>query len=185
MAEIWKDIRGFPGYKISSEGRVSSCKNFRGELTNKSHLLKPRTNPNGYKVVSLYNDKKPSQLSVHRLVAQTFMSIDDDSLVVDHLDDDKTNNSVDNLEWVTSKENSIRACNNGLYEPAFIETRKPVIATDLWTGETIYFKSVNDAARTLKLSAAIISRTANMICERAGHYTFEFADRDDRLLYQY
>lgn len=124
-------------------------------------------------------------MSIHRLVATAFIPTDDQSLFVDHLDGDKSNNCVDNLEWVTNKENSIRACNMGLYEPAFSATRRPIIVTDLRNGEQSYFSGVNDTARKLGFSPAIISRSANGLSEKFGHYSAEFAGFDDRLLYTY
>lgn len=149
-----------------------------------NRLLRLRTNPNGYNIVTLYDDDhRGHQLSIHRLVAQTFKPVNDDHLVVDHLDGNKTNNTVDNLEWVTSAENSRRAFDAGLYEPIFGKTRRPILVTDLRTGEQSYYISVNDAARILGFSPSIISRAANGLCETVSHYTIEFAGPEERLLY--
>lgn len=165
-------------------GRVASRKNYRGEVTDSSHILKPRVNPNGYHIVTLYDrNRKPHQIAVHRLVAEAFIPNANRILVIDHVDGNKTNNSVYNLEWVTSRENSIRAYNSGLYEPIFAKTRRPVIVTDLRNGDTTYFEGVNDAARHLRYSAAVISRVANLLQDKVGHYAVEFAGYEDRLLY--
>lgn len=182
--EIWRPIDGFDGYVVSSCGRVGSYKNSHGYITDDRHILKPRTNPNGYLMVVLYDDyRNPHQLSIHRLVAATFIPNDDESLVVDHLDGDKTNNIVSNLEWVTCRENSIRAFDAGLYEPIFEKTRRPIMVTDMRTGEQVYFRGINEAARELGFSPAIISRAANMLCEKVGYYTIEFAGREEKLLF--
>lgn len=182
--EIWRSIDGFPGYDASNKGRVRSFKNFRGDITREYHILKPRMNPNGYHIVVLYDTRhRPHQIAVHRLIASTFIPVHDDSLVVDHLDGDKTNNNVSNLEWVTGRENSLRAYNSGLYEAAFRKTRRPLLVTNLRTGEEIYFESVNEAARRLGFSPSIISRAANLLCDKVGHYQIEFAENEERLLF--
>lgn len=182
--EEWKDVNGYPGYSVSSYGRVRSIKDFHGGLNSKPHLLKQRINPNGYAIVTLYNsDNKPRQLSVHRLVAEHYIPNNDRLPFVDHLDGNKINNDVANLEWVNPSENSFRAVRNGLYEPVFRKTRKPIIVTDLRTGEETYFESVNQAARDLNVSPAIISRAANMEVEKVKHYVIEPAGPEERLLY--
>lgn len=181
--EIWKNIDGYEGYQISSYGRIRSFYDYRGHISNKSHILRPRINPNGYEVVCLYINGIPHQLSVHRLVAKTFIPNDDDTLVIDHLDMNKRNNCVDNLEWVTVKENSLRAFHAGLYENSYRVTRRPVMITDLRNGEQTYYKGLNEAAREIGYSASILSRVANMITDRVGYYAVEFADNEDRLLY--
>lgn len=181
--EVWRRIRGFPGYEVSSEGRVRSYKDSHGRVTNDWHLLKPIMNNRYYRVVLFDKDHVPCTKTIHRLVAETFMPVQDESLVVDHVDCDKTNNSLSNLEWVTCRENSVRAFDAGLYESIFEVTRRPVLVTDLWTGEELYFEGINDAARQLGYSPSILSRAANMLCDRVGHYVIEFAGPEERLLY--
>lgn len=182
--EVWRSIDGFSGYEISSYGRVIGHKNNRGIITDSEYLLKPRVNPNGYLIVVLYDENRvPHQLSVHRLVAQSFIPNHDGYPYVDHLDGNKTNNMVDNLEWVTPKENSIRAVNAGLYEPIFKITRKPVMVTNLRNGEEKYFRGVNEAARAIGYSPAIVSKVVNMLRNTIGYYAIEFAGREERLLY--
>ena len=184
MKERWSDIEGFPGYRVSSEGRVCSRKDYHGNLADDWHLLKPVQYSNGYLMVTLHDKNRQARpTSVHRLVARHFIPTDDETLVVDHLDGCKTNNRASNLEWVTGRENSIRACKAGLYEPAFIKTRRPVIITDQRNGEETYFRGVNEAARTLGFSPAVISKTANGLSDKFGHYTAEFAGREERLLH--
>lgn len=183
--ELWKNVDGYPGYQVSSMGRVRSCRDYHGKLRpHDYHMLKPRVNSNGYEIVVLYDAQhKPWQASVHRLVAMYFLPIDDLSLVVDHLDGDKQNNAATNLEWVTSRENSHRAYRAGLYENSYAITRRPVVFTDLRNGEETYFTSIHDAARKTGYSTSAISKAANVILERLGVYSVEFAGREDRLLY--
>lgn len=181
--EIWKDIDGYDGYQVSSYGNVRSFRSYNGNVIPTPHMLRPRINSNGYEIVTLYANRIPHQLSVHRLVANAFIPTDDNTLVVDHLNTNKRGNKTDNLEWVTIKENSRRAFEAGLYENSYRVTRRPVIVTDLRNGEEMYFKGLNEAARAIKYSPAILSRVANAISERVGYYKIEFADNEDRLLY--
>ena len=184
MSEKWKRVDGFPEYKVSTEGNIRSYKDSHGRAKRLSHIIKARTNPNGYRIAVLYDDQHtPHQMSVHRLVAKAFIPDFDESLVVDHLDGDKSNNSLSNLELVTGRENSRRAVKNGLYEPIFEKTRRPVVVTDLRTGSQMYFRGVNDASRAIGYSSSIISRAANMEIDKVGHYFIEFAGPEERLLY--
>ncbi len=99
MLEEWRDIEGFPGYRISNMGHVWSDKRNR-ELT--------QYNSVGYRVVHIRRSGKTFNKRVHRLVAATFIK-GDQSLHVNHIDGDKTKNSADNLAWVTRSENSLHS----------------------------------------------------------------------------
>lgn len=102
MEEIWKDISGYEGlYQVSNLGDVRSL-NYRrsGELK----LLK-QGNVHGYKRVELSKNGKKKKYWVHRLVAITFISNPNNLPMVNHKDEDKTNNNVNNLEWCDAKYN--------------------------------------------------------------------------------
>lgn len=99
MIESFKDINGFDGdYQISNLGRVKSLKK------TKSIILKPGLNKPGYKFVILTKHGVQTNHMIHRLVALHFLP-HSDKTVVNHLDENKLNNCVDNLEWCTHKEN--------------------------------------------------------------------------------
>ena len=109
--EIWKDIYGYEGlYQVSNSGRVRSLNklidDYRGKEVRliKGKVLKP-FDRNGYYVISLTKNKQRHNYSVHRLVAQAFIKNIDNKPYINHLDYDKHNNCVDNLEWCTQKEN--------------------------------------------------------------------------------
>lgn len=107
---MFKIIKGCSNYEISENGII------RNKITNK--ILKGSYRKNsGYQTVSLINDNKKAQtFFIHRLLMITFKPIKDyENFDVDHIDCNKQNNNLDNLEWVTSKKNTHRAIKNGLY----------------------------------------------------------------------
>ena len=98
MKEDWKEVVGFANYECNSSGQVRSKKT--------SKILKPSTHKKGYLQVVLYvNSKKSYTRKIHRLVALTFIDNPYDLPEVNHKDENKTNNCVDNLEWCTGSYN--------------------------------------------------------------------------------
>ena len=118
--EVWKDIEGYEGlYQVSTCGNIKSLakprKNGNGRCyIQKEKLLKQSFTSTGYKKVELYKDGKRKSFKVHRLVAIAFISNPDNKPEVNHIDGNKINNNIDNLEWVTSSENTIHAYETGL-----------------------------------------------------------------------
>lgn len=103
-----KDIIGFEDYCVTEDGRVYS------KLSNK--FLKPYRSKKGYLSVTLVKSGKKFTRRVHRLVASTFIENSDPAKIeVNHIDLDKTNNAVSNLEWVTTKENVRHAIESGVF----------------------------------------------------------------------
>lgn len=101
----WKLIEGFDGiYSVSNYGEVRNNKTGR--------LMKQRKTEKGYLRVGLTNNEKPKCMRVHRLVAQAFIPNPDDKPEVNHIDFNKENNCVNNLEWVTGKENAKHSLGN-------------------------------------------------------------------------
>ena len=113
MEEIWKDIEGYEGlYQISNLGRVKSFPR-KGTQTKKEKILKEKRDKKGYCFVSLNNvGAKPYK--IHRLVAQAFIPNLENKPQINHIDGDKTNNRIDNLEWCNNSENQIHAYKKGL-----------------------------------------------------------------------
>lgn len=101
MEEVWKTIVGFPMYQVSNLGRIKSLGNDRQR---KEKILKFGKSTNGYLQVNVGQKSK----NVHRIVALHFIENPNNFRTIDHIDSDKSNNRVDNLEWVTHRENSQR-----------------------------------------------------------------------------
>lgn len=108
--EYWKQINGFENYEVSNMGNVRS-KDFtfvrsNGRVLNrKGKVLKQTLWKDGYFVVCLQCDGKRVVRKVHRLVYDAFVGINDNTKVVDHIDHDKTNNKLENLQLVTNRYN--------------------------------------------------------------------------------
>lgn len=112
MEEVWKNIACSNGnYQISSFGNVRSV-NFN--RTRKQQILKPADNGRGYLYVCLRINKKPKNFLIHRLTASAFLIEDKNRLEVNHIDGNKLNNRVENLEWCSRSENNFHAYMIGL-----------------------------------------------------------------------
>lgn len=110
--EIWKDVIGYEGlYQVSNLGNVKSLGN---EFSRKERLLKLSFQSKGYLTVVLQKDAKRKMVLVHRLVAEHFILNIYNKPQVNHINGIKTNNRVENLEWVSHRENLDHAINNDL-----------------------------------------------------------------------
>ena len=102
MEEIWQDIEGYEGYQVSNLGRVKSLGNNK---TRKEKILKPATNKKGYQYVNLYKNGKAKTFKVHRLVYAAFNGEIPPGMEVNHINEVKTDNRLENLNLMTRKEN--------------------------------------------------------------------------------
>lgn len=101
--EIWKPIKNYENYEISNYGNVRS-NNYRSH----NKLLKRVIANTGYYVVGLYKNGNGKQFFVHRLVAEAFIPNNNNLETVNHIDENKLNNYVDNLEWCSRGENAYK-----------------------------------------------------------------------------
>lgn len=112
MKEIWKDIKGYEGkYQISNLGRVKSFPRKGARKT--EHILKPNKNHRGYLIIHLQNNYKRKGVVLHRLVAEAFIPNPNNLPQVDHIDDNKENNKVSNLQWITNYDNMRKSWETG------------------------------------------------------------------------
>ena len=110
--EIWKDVVGYEGlYQVSNLGRIRSLAKIN---KNKEKLIKQAIQNNGYVHVCLCKNKATKIKTVHRIVALAFIPNTLNKPEINHKDGNKQNNCVDNLEWVTRKENVNHAFANNL-----------------------------------------------------------------------
>lgn len=197
MSEEWRDIKGFPGYQVSDQGRVRTF--FKKKhyptgygtynyLSDTPSIMSASDDGNGYLKLMLYSkeDGKRYCKKVHRLVAEAFIEHDESDDTVDHIfsgEIGKLDNSVSNLRWVPRAENIKKAYRDGVCEDRIRRQRKPILATDLWTREEMYFPSIEIASRRLGIDRASISHVLLGDYEKTSHYTFEYLYGEDRLLY--
>ena len=101
---MWKPIPEFDNYLINKKGDIKSLYH--------NIILKPSKHTNGYRFVCLYKNGKSYRRYIHRLVGLTFLKRPNEFYEINHKDGDKTNNNVNNLEWVTKSENHIHRIYN-------------------------------------------------------------------------
>lgn len=105
MQEIWKSIQLYPEYFVSNLGRVKSTK------YKKERIIKPQLDHRGY--LNVYLNKK--RIRIHRLVAELFLDNPNKLPQVDHIDENKTNNTVHNLQWISNIDNNRKSKAKKLY----------------------------------------------------------------------
>lgn len=185
IMEIWKDIEEFNGkYEISSCGRLRN-------KTSK-YVLKPRKNYKGYLDIKICGKTK----LMHRMVAQAFILNLDNKPQVNHIDENKTNNNVGNLEWCTAKENSnwgtrndrrvmntdyrkrnssygyIHRLDNVDWDKAN-KTKKVTVIGKTIDGNALFsFQSIREASRATGISSGHISECINGKRKSAGGYVW-------------
>lgn len=125
--EIWKTIEGYEGiYEVSSIGRIGSLARIDASGHNRKSKIRKTTISNcGYHLVLLSNGENRKNCAVHRIVANAFIPIDDNKLLdVNHIDGNKLNNRVENLEWLTRGENIRHAYELGLSKFVYAKGEK-------------------------------------------------------------
>ena len=198
MGEIWKDIQNYEGsYQVSNYGRVKSLSRVdsRGNKRNEK-ILKGRKNRQGYYDVALCKNGKQKFCRINRLVAQAFIPNPNNYPVINHIDGNKANNYVNNLEWCTYKHNSQEAMELGLLKPNYIgimkgkfgkqhNKSKKVKQINKYTNEIIaVFDGINEAHRQTGINSGNISACCRKqinfkngkkwTTKTAGGYKWEF-----------
>lgn len=160
--ELWKNIVGFDGYQVSSWGRVKSYKTYKS-----GKMLKIRINDRGYSVVPLRKNGKKFLKTVHRLVLENFNPIKNmNQLEVNHKDENKQNNSLDNLEWMTHIQNVN-------YGTAKLRKSKSQSEKVICIDTGIVYDSMRIASETTGINYGNISSACNHRIKTAGGYHWE------------
>ena len=155
--ENWKAVNGYEGlYEVSDKGRVKGLK--------RNRILKNIVDSLGYVRVSLCKENKIKAHKIHRLVAEHFLK-PSEYKVVNHIDGNKENNSVENLEWCNASQNRKHACDTGL---AAKEEGRLIMCNE--TKEV--YKGVMSAARHIGISHTMISSILNGGSGTAKGFTF-------------
>ena len=159
--ENWKAVNGYEGlYEVSDKGRVKGLK--------RNRILKNIVDSLGYVRVSLCKENKIKAHKIHRLVAEHFLK-PSEYKVVNHIDGNKKNNSVENLEWCNASQNRKHACDTGL---AAKEEGRLIMCNE--TKEV--YKGVMSAARHIGISHTMISSILNGGSGTAKGFTFSNTD---------
>lgn len=161
MNEIWKDIKGYEGlYQVSNTGKVKSLERLvpakiKGTFQKiKEKIRKTTLTTAGYEYVVLANNGKNKTLLVHRLVAETFIDNPENKKCINHKDENKSNNSVDNLEWCDYEYNNTY---KDIHLRRNIEKiARKVIQYDLDMHEIKRWDKIIDAANTYNAAPANI-----------------------------
>ena len=174
--EEWKEITGYPNYMVSNMGRVKSLGRWidakcKGKRWQEEKILKPKINEKGYQRVCLYKNGKHKYFQLHRLVYEAFYGEIPKGMQVNHINEIKTDNRLENLNLMTPKENinwgtAIQRRGekqtNGKYS-------KPVLKIDHISNEIVAeFPSIMEVERQLGFANTHIS-----VCCKGGYFSKE------------
>ena len=132
-----KLIKGFNDYSITKDGQVFSHKTNR--------FKKQFVFPTGYVGISLYINKISKNYYIHRLVAETYLTNIESKYQVNHINGIKSDNRVENLEWVTSKENMKHSLDKGLRQKYYPQSNPYKLILDTHTG--VFYNDVKEASK--------------------------------------
>lgn len=168
--EIWKDIKGFEGlYQVSNKGKIKSLDRYVGYKGLGSRLVKgsrkkETETKTGYLKTTLFKDGKGTTKEIQRIVAETFIDNPYHKEQVNHIDGNKHNNRVDNLEWCSPRENTVHA------KEVLKKGIKKVHQYDMQGHFIRSFQSIKEASESTGVPRCSIS---NVVCGRrkkAGNY---------------
>ena len=177
MEEIWKDISGYEGlYQVSNMGRVRSKKRIfenkgTGKYKRNTRILLCSKHNKGYLTVTLFKNGRYKRFLIHRLVAKAFLPHDIFRNQVNHIDGNKTNNNISNIEWGSSSENQTHR--RDILKKKFA-TGKPVIQIDNKGDIIRQFESILQAAKLTGIKHQNISRVCNGKYRQAGGFRWKF-----------
>lgn len=167
--EEWKNIKGYQGkYQVSNLGRIKSLNYNRQK---KQKILIECKNGKGYKIVSLSKNGKWKSFLIHRLVYGAFVGIIPDGYQIDHINNNKTDNRLQNLQLLTvSENNKKRFADNKNLQCGKPKTKIKCIETNQ------IFNSQSEASRILNLSCGNINGVLRGKRQKTKGYTFVYVD---------
>ncbi len=159
-SRAWKQVEGFPTYRISSNGRLYS---------DWAKQLRSLSDNNGYKRVELCHEGEKKRTSIHQLVAEHYHENPSDKKKVNHKNGEKGDNRLENLEWSTQSENAQHAYDTGLNKGS-----KPVVQYDLNGNFMVRYKSATEAGKKTDIPNCQISKVCQGTSVTAGKYLWRF-----------
>jgi len=189
--EVWRDIDGFAGYQISNKGRVRS---FRLHNVGQIHgcdrigdtcrIMNTKSDDgNGYLKVMLRKNGKGYCRKIHRLVAEAFIPNPDGLNSVNHINNNKSDNRAENLEWMEHGENVSKSYRDGLHNYDISRRRIPYMTIDTFTLEEHYFNSREELADFLGLDSSTISHEmrGGKMARIRDYDVYRLRDRSDKV----
>lgn len=159
--EVWKPVKGYEGlYKINSDGVVMGYNNM---------ILKPYKMPNGYLQVCLYKNQKAEKKYIHRLVAEAFIENPLNLSEINHIDENKENNCVKNLEWCSHAHNMAHGSRKARQVETLQKNKKLLKAVDCFhkNGDLFCtFESIKIASQKTGANETSIA----LCCKGKPHY---------------
>lgn len=176
MEEIWKEVVGYDGYMVSNIGNVKSL-NYR--RTGKERMMKIRLGKRGYLRVGLLNKEtgKQDTLTIHRLVAMAFIPNPDNLPQVNHIDENKLNNNVENLEWMTQAQNINYGNHN--YNSAVARMKSRNIFVYCYNNNKVY-PSCSSCAKELGISSGGVYASVTAGAKSYKYYKFREATKEEK-----
>lgn len=194
MEEIWKDIVNHPGYQVSDKGRIRTLDRLVKSKNNsyrsvKGQIIKPYLTSFGYLRANLWENQHYKTYFIHRLVWETFKGPVPKGMQVNHINEDKTDNRLENLNLLTPQEN----CNWGTHNEKIKQSRigfkmpkssiatlkkkirKPIIQMDLAGNEIVGWLSATDCEKVTGYDQGLLSCVCRGKYKQAYGYKWKYA----------
>ena len=197
VEEIWKDISGCNNYQISNFGKVKSKQRIANNRLRKEKILKPSNNKKGYIQINIKdNNNCYKTFKIHRLVAEAFIPNPEHKEQVNHIDGNKRNNCVNNLEWCTQDENMAHSYKIGLRDKSKMAENmrqlgrnskgkqghhiRNILQIDKETNKVLReWRCILDASKELNISNTSIQNACTKRSKTAGGYKWKYKEDKD------